>query len=62
MHSSGWSVALHVKSAAQRGRYIEDVSFRYNSVHNTTAFMRLDAFGKSVAPKGYVLAGCLVAL
>lgn len=43
----GWSVALHVKSAAQRGRFVEDVTFADNEVYNTTGFMRIDTFGRS---------------
>lgn len=48
-----FSVALHVKSASQRGGVVEDVVFEGNTVWNTSAFMRLDAFGTSVAPVGY---------
>ena len=50
---SGWSVALHVKSAAQRGRFVEDVTFADNEVTNTTAFLRLDSFGRSLDPESY---------
>ena len=47
---ASFSVALHVKSASQRGGVIEDIFFRNNRVHNTSAFMRLDAFGRSRPP------------
>lgn len=50
-----FSVALHVKSAAQRGGEIADVTFRDNRVHNTSSFMRLDAFGRSRSPSGRYL-------
>ena len=48
-----WCVALHVKSAAQRGGVIEDVAFTHNNVRNTTALMRLATFGESIVPSGY---------
>ena len=46
-------VALHVKSAAQRGGLVEDIRFEHNEAFNTTALMRLATFGKSVRPRGY---------
>ena len=49
----GWSVALHVKSAPQRGTLVERVSFRHNVVRNTSAFMRLATFGSGAAPTAY---------
>ena len=48
-----WGIALHVKTAAQRGNSIEDVSFHHNMVHNMTALMRLSTFGKSVMPTSH---------
>ena len=48
-----WCVALHVKSAAQRGGMISNVAFTHNVVFNTTALMRLATFGKSIVPTAY---------
>lgn len=48
----GWSVGLHLKSAPQRGGVVSRVSFRHNTVRNTTALMRLDIFGRAMPPKG----------
>jgi hypothetical protein len=50
---ASWGVALHVKSAAQRGGIVSDVHFHANDVHNATALMRLASFGKSVRPVDY---------
>ena len=49
----GWCVALHVKTAAQRGGVIEDIAFERNVARNVTALLRLATFGKSVRPTGY---------
>ena len=48
-----FSVALHVKSAAQRGGTVERVAFTHNDVSGTTALMRLGRFGTSQKPAGY---------
>ena len=49
----GWSVGLHLKSAAQRGGVVSRVSFRNNDVRNTTALMRMAVFGRSTPPTTY---------
>lgn len=49
----GWSVALHVKSAPQRGGKVENILFRHNDVFNTTALMRLGIFGRGTPPTDY---------
>jgi len=49
----GWSVALHLKSAPQRGGVVERVHFHGNAARNCTALMRLDIFGRARAPRGY---------
>jgi len=50
----GWSVALHVKTAPQRGNTIEHIMFRHNTVYNTSGFMRLATFGRPMIPTSYL--------
>lgn len=38
----GWSPALHIKSTLSRGGVLEHVSFRDNTVYNTTGFILLN--------------------
>ena len=51
--SGSFCVALHVKSAAQRGGVIEQVTFSHNRVRGGSALMRLGRFGESREPIEY---------